>query len=535
MATRHLINEDGSPFNSGELDGLIDEFNSLNADERKNFRNDNAATIANHAANQILIVAGPGTGKSTLFKQRIRFWLEETAAAKILALSFVRKLVADLDADIQNDKDLSDKQKKQVQVSTLHKYARSIVEQNHGTREWKFVPHFQIISPLWTEVVWRDALLIAGQKDHSRLSFKAFETQIHDDNFDNSDEWVALKESYLTLCRFYNAAAFSDLILRAKEALAENPKLNQNEFFIIDEYQDFNAAEENLLVQIAEGTSGKLIVGDDDQVLYETLKSGKASLIRAIYNDSEVANAMLPFCGRCDFHITQAADHFIKQTPDPASIKKIYLPMSGDDDSTKIQAVVCATPTTAVDYIRKFIAEHQKEIDQRKKELVDGKSKDAFLLILSPSRAVRFYGNATEELRTLLEPFTDESVKYSDDYHKVLNYYALANYPLNNFTFRKVLHHEGLNENDLLALLETCFAEEKPFASLDTLSTKGALNKASGVKGVLEASSSVGQKVDALTKLIGVSDQISLRKDLKRAAIDKARIDAIEHQNEEEA
>jgi superfamily I DNA/RNA helicase len=110
---RHLINENGEPFEDQEL---------------------HARAIARHAAVEMLIVAGPGTGKSTLFKERILFWLEQDSSAGILALSFVRKLVADLDADIANDAGLTDAQKKQIDVCTLHKYARRVVEQNHGTK-----------------------------------------------------------------------------------------------------------------------------------------------------------------------------------------------------------------------------------------------------------------------------------------------------------------------------------------------------------------------------------------------------------------
>src|SRR5262249_27127998 len=165
MAARHLINENGEPFEDQELDALGKELNSLKSEERKTFRNENARAVARHAAGEMLIVAGPGTGKSLLFKERILFWLEQDSSARILALSFVRKLVADLDADIQNDTALTDAQKKQVDVFTLHKYARSIVEQNHGTKKWKFAPHFRIIGQDWKLVVWDDVVLINGQKD----------------------------------------------------------------------------------------------------------------------------------------------------------------------------------------------------------------------------------------------------------------------------------------------------------------------------------------------------------------------------------
>jgi superfamily I DNA/RNA helicase len=326
-----------------------------------------------------LIVSGPGTGKSRLFRDRILFWLKQDGAARILALSFVRKLVADLDADIQTDTTLSDAQKDQVDICTLHKYARSIVEQNHGTKEWTFEPHFRIIGQDWKVIVWDDVLLVTGQQDRATYSWRAFEKQLHDEKFDGSADWQTLKDGYFTLCQFYNAAGFGDLIVRAREALTENPDLNEHQFFIFDEYQDFNAAEENLLEQIINRANATLIAGDDDQVLYDTLKSGKASLIRAIYRNTDVVNAMLPFCARCDFHITSAASHFIKQAPDPDSIKKIYLPISEAGESHKIQVVACAAPSAAVDYIRKFIEDHKNEIDKRKADLAAGAAKDAYL------------------------------------------------------------------------------------------------------------------------------------------------------------
>lgn len=537
MAIRYLINEDGEPFTDGDLDALAKELDALGPAERITFRNENANAVAQHLAERILIVAGPGTGKSAIFKQRVLFWLNKSPDARILALSFVRKLVADLNSDIQNDKGLTDEQKGQVDIFTLHKYARSVVEQNRGTAEWRFAPHFRIIGQDWKSVVWHDVLLLSGQKDAKGYSWKAFEKQLYDEHFDESTEWKELKKGYFSFCQFYNAAGFSDLILRAKHALAENPGLNQHQLFIVDEYQDFNASEENLLNQITCAATGMLIVGDDDQVLYETLKSGKASLIRAIYADTDAVNAMLAFCGRCDFHITRAASHFIKQAADPDSIKKIYLPMSGNDTSPKVQVVGCSTATTAVDYIRKFIEDHSVEIEQRRTDLAAGNSKDAYLLILSPSGAVDFYrsNGAKEQLFDLVRPYSEKRTEFSEDYYKVLNYYSLANYPANNFTFRKVLHYENVSDKDLLSLLKAGMAGHKPLSTIDSDSVRNALAKAKAVREVVESKVSIDEKVKALTKLIQITDTKPLREDMERDAIDKQHVDAIEHQEEEDA
>ncbi len=537
MAPRHLINESGEPFEGKELRALARELDSLNPKQREDFRNKNAEAIAKHPAKQILIVAGPGTGKSTLFKQRVLFWLENDEDARVLALSFVRKLVADLQADIQNDRKLTDAQKQQVDVFTLHKYARSVVEQNRGTKQWRFTPHFRIIGQHWTAVVWGDVLSLAGQTDHESYAWKEFETQLHNDEFAESAAWKELRNTYFTLCRFYNATGFSDLIVRARDALAENPGLNQHDCFIFDEYQDFNAAEERLLEKITDTAEGTLIVGDDDQVLYETLKAGKASLIRAVYTDTAVVNAMLPFCGRCDFHITKTASHFIKQGADEDCIDKIYLPMTESGDTKKVRFVACATPSTAVDYIRKFIDDHKDGIEQRRKALAEGSSKDAFLLILSPSKKVDFYKphDAAKHLFDLIMPYRLDRHEFSDDYHKVLNYYALARHSNDNFNFRKVLHHEGLESEDLLPLIQKCLAESKSFAALDADNTKAALERAETVRDILDSNKTVTEKVTALCACIKIRAAELLCRDLEKSAINQARVDALHHQEEEDA
>lgn len=537
MAARHLINKDGKPFDDEELGALAEELDSLNPADRKSFRDENAQAIAKYHADRLLIVAGPGTGKSTLFKQRILSWLEKDNAARILALSFVRKLVADLQSDIQNDPTLTDGQKNQAEVFTLHKYARSIVERNHGTKDWAFAPHFRIIAQEWKAIVWTDVLALSEQKDHGRFAWKEFEKQLHNDEFDQSAEWKKLKDTYFRLCRFYNAAGFGDIILRAKDALAENPDLNEHQFFIFDEYQDFNAAEENLLEQITKEAEGVLIVGDDDQVLYETLKAGRATLIRAIYNDAAVANAMLPFCGRCDFHITRSAAHFIAQAADQDSITKIYLPISAAERSTKVQIVACAAPTTAVDYIRKFVEDHAAEIEERKKALERGEAKDAYLLILSPSRAVDFYkpNGAKDQLFKLIEPFRLERREFCDDYYRILSYYSLAKYPTNNFTFRKVLHYEKITEDVILMLLKTCVAQNKPLFAADHKSIKDAHLKATKVREILESKDTLDNKIEGISKQVQIEKIKALRRDLERHEINEQRVDTVEHQEEEAA
>ena len=81
---RHLINNDGTPFETSELQTLRDELDALDNNGRAEYRNQNASAIAQHNAVKILIVSGPGTGKSYLFLNRINHWYKQDAQAKVL-------------------------------------------------------------------------------------------------------------------------------------------------------------------------------------------------------------------------------------------------------------------------------------------------------------------------------------------------------------------------------------------------------------------------------------------------------------------
>lgn len=533
MTIRFLINDDGSPFESSELKILRSQLDALSDNERKNYRDLNASAVAKHKADKILIVSGPGTGKSYLFLDRINHWYQNDSQASVFVTSFVRKIVADLQNDIDDDKKLTDKQKSKISVSTLHKFARSIVEKNHGTRKWPFRPHFRIIGQSWKDVVWNDVLAFHPNLDKNAHGWENFEKQLHNDAFEGSGEWRKLKEIYFKLCKFYNAAGFADLILRAKTALKENSSLNKDNYFIVDEYQDFNLAEDALITQLVGNLKGLLIVGDDEQVLYEQLKSSKATLIRSLYKDKNYTNAMLPFDGRSSFCITKVAGHFIQQNREADCIEKIFLPIK-TNDGYKVQLIACATASTAIDYIEKFIADNKTAIDERKEKLEQGEETETFLLILTPAKKVNFYGKSKEKIKQIISEYQNGSPSFSEDYYKILNYYLLAGNPHNNFTFRKVLFYEEV-AGVVHGLIETALQSDKAFCELNPDDIKVVLTKCNNIKTVIDSGDPIDEKVNEISKYISVSNKNQLKEDMERQAINQDEISKIEHKEEEDA
>jgi len=534
---RYLINNDGTPFESAELKTLLNELDALNDDERTDYRNQNASAIAQHQAIKFLIVSGPGTGKSHLFLNRINYWYQQDTEAKVLVTSFVRKLVADLQNDIDK---LSDVQRSNIRALTLHKFARSIVERNHGTAEWRFQHYFRIIGHFWKDVVWFDVLAFHAALDRNIYTWKKFAEQLHNADFDDSDEWQKLKKTYFKLCQFYNAAGFADLILRAKDALVENTALNNSNYFIIDEYQDFNSAEDALINQLINEPNGLLIVGDDEQVLYEELKSSNPTLIQNRYQNTNYSKGMLPFCNRCSFHITKSSGHFIQQDREAECIDKIYLPINTDDGCPKVQVIACATPSSAVDYITKFVENNTKEIHERKNKLANGEEKDAFLLILTPGKKVKFYTNKRFDGKKIIDELISEykadNRYFSDDYYKISSYYNLANYPQNNFTFRKVLYYENIAEARIHELIEGAMQNGQDFGEFESEETKSVIKKCNDIKDVVEEEGvEIEDKIETMAGIISIADKDRLKEDIAQKPINQEVVEEIEYEEEGEA
>ncbi|MBU1755217.1 AAA family ATPase [Patescibacteria group bacterium] len=531
---RFLINTDGSPFDKDELNSLKSLLDGLSDGDREDFRNKNADQIAEDDSQSTLIVSGPGTGKSTIFLKRIEYWLKKYPTAKVRVVSFVRKLVADLQEDVTSNRSLSDEQKGQVNVSTLHRLARSVVEKNGGTTERPFKAHSKIIVDHWEEEVWEDAKQLLGIGDG--YTWKEMLENLHNANLSKEDRWSELITTYFKITNYYNAICFADMVILAASAVAENPELVEEDFFILDEYQDFNQAEDNFVTELTKNAKSILMVGDDDQVLYEKLKAGKAELIRKHYSDLSKANAMLPFCGRCAFHTTKASSEFINIDAEENCIDKVYLPLRGTEEGSRVTCVACPNPASAIDYVKKFINENKEALDERKAQLEDGTKKDAFLLILSPDKKLAFYGNEKDGLSEAIAAYqTTEKLKYGEDYFKVLTYNAFGNDETNNFAFRKILTYESVSRNDITTLIREALDAEVDFTKLDKEIVRSITEKSKRVVEVLENDELDAKgKAQAIATIIEISDIEKLEKDILQSTTEEEGF-KVEHEDEEAA
>jgi superfamily I DNA/RNA helicase len=457
----------------------------------------------------MLVVAGPGAGKSFLFMDRIKYWLPLNAGDSIYVSSFVRKLCKDLHDEIEANDEIGDEDQQRVTVTTLHTAARSLLERNHGTATQAFDPHIKVISSEWENVVWQDVLKFHPELDARVYSHNGFARQLHTEELDGSEKWIVVRDTYALLSRFYNAVGFADMIVLAREALEQSPELNQHLLWIIDEFQDFNRAEEHLIRAIVETARAVLIAGDDELALYQQLKSSLPEIIVSYYEDRTYANAMLPYCSRCSYYNCLAASSFIAKHRVTRAIGKVYLPFRRDEGDPKVQVVATATPSSAVDYIENFVDDHREELEAHRAQMEADEETDPFLLILSPAKKLDFYGwkNADKRLRDLVEQWSVVRLGRSPDYRRVASYASVTWDATDNFATRKVVKYEDFDPDSVHELLVEAINHDRRLADVVAERHPEVLERCNTTAGVLESDELTDeQKVDALSELFELED-----------------------------
>jgi superfamily I DNA/RNA helicase len=295
-----------------------------------------------------IVVAGPGTGKTFLFKELLK------GKNSALTLTFINSLVEDLSLELCG---LSD-------VKTLHGFARWIMGQ--ATRSAK-------IFPKMSQVIKEDAEIILAQKID-------FDTLFH--NMDDGNEHIALYKARKTL---YGHYGFTDVIFAAVKFLEQNQKrIPVFDQVIVDEFQDFNLLEVSLIELLA-SKSPILITGDDDQSLYY-FKNASPSYIRDRHRKGDPYEAFnLPYCSRCTRVIVEAINDVIKAAVGEGFLKgRIDKPYLYFEDEKK--EVDCAK-YPSLSHVRCFAKQFPYFIAKTIAEIAEERREKFSVLIIAPTKA----------------------------------------------------------------------------------------------------------------------------------------------------
>jgi len=292
-----------------------------------------------------LVVAGPGTGKTALFKELLRVADEERDTH--LVLTFINNLRNDLEQQLSEH----------ARVYTLHSYCLGLLHRNSALRPG-LSSDFRCFPGL-------ASLIKSDWKCIRKTSAPQFIRQMRNLETENDIPFYAARGEY------YDAVDFDDTVYRVYTHLATRTcTLDRYNLVLIDEYQDFNAMEAGFIDLLAE-TSPILIVGDDDQALYSQWRDSSSEYIRSLYRGGEYERFELPFCMRCPQVVVNAVNDVIKRAQQlnklEGRISKPYkhFPPAKGADSKKYPTISVAQTSVQrqnSNYMGQYIAQAISEI-----------------------------------------------------------------------------------------------------------------------------------------------------------------------------
>jgi len=240
-------------------------------------RSRHVGNILKSGSRKKVVVAGPGTGKTFLFREVLQ------GKDNCITLTFVNALVEDLSLELNG---LSE-------VRTLHGFARSFLA--------RLTNKEIAIFPKLPEVIEEDAVtLLKKEIDFNRVFHERDDKNEH-------IEFYSKRKTYYGDCYGY-----SDVVFAAVKYLELHPEqIPSYEQILVDEFQDFNRLEVSLIDLLSQ-KSPILLAGDDDQALYD-FKSASTEHIRSRHDDRTLGfeSFNLPFCSRCTRVIVEAANDVV--------------------------------------------------------------------------------------------------------------------------------------------------------------------------------------------------------------------------------
>jgi DNA helicase-2/ATP-dependent DNA helicase PcrA len=227
----------------------------------------------------LLVVAGPGSGKTRVLTHRVAALVATGLAQpwEILAVTFTNKAAAEMRERIAA---LVGQAASSMWISTFHSACVRILRAN---AELAGLPRsFSIVDTADSGRVVKSVLLDMGmpaeasdvKEARSIISRAKNDAMTAVSLAATSDAWCApVMEGYDERLRSMGSVDFDDILLRALVLLRSEPEVRARyqrkfRFVLVDEYQDTNAVQYEITQILAAGHGNICVVGDADQSIY---------------------------------------------------------------------------------------------------------------------------------------------------------------------------------------------------------------------------------------------------------------------------
>ena len=241
--------------------------------------NSSQTEAVTHGEGPLLVLAGPGSGKTRVIAHRIAYLVNELGVppGNILAVTFTNKAAAEMK---KRARDLTGELAGGIWIGTFHSICLRILKMEADFLEG-YTKDFVVYDQGDQLGLLKSCL---KELDYGENLFSPKGVLSEFDAVENSEELSFRDDFYgrrlKELYNFYkkelvkrNAMSFNDLLLQTNRLLSENEGVCfrfQNRFshVLVDEYQDTNVSQYRFTKILSQRYCNLFVVGDDSQSIY---------------------------------------------------------------------------------------------------------------------------------------------------------------------------------------------------------------------------------------------------------------------------
>ncbi|MBQ3163966.1 MAG: ATP-dependent helicase [Lachnospiraceae bacterium] len=282
-----------------------------------------------HGEGPMLVLAGPGSGKTLVITQRIKYLIEENQVKPehILVITFTKAAALEMQKRFLA---MTENRMLPVMFGTFHAIFFQILKQTYSFNATSIIKESQKIA-LIREVIKEipeQQILIHEQEDeeeniHKLLSeiSKVKNCGLQSHEFQSEivpiHIFSAIYQQYCKKMSMLKKVDFDDMVLLCYQLLHQRTdvlKLWQERFryILIDEFQDINPLQYKIIQMLASPQNNLFIVGDDDQAIYG-FRGSDPEIMRHFQQDyPNVERVLLNINYRSNSDIVDHANQLIK-------------------------------------------------------------------------------------------------------------------------------------------------------------------------------------------------------------------------------
>lgn len=316
--------------------------------------NPNQLAAAQWNEGPLLVLAGPGSGKTATLTARVARLVEkgQDESFRILCLTFTRKAATEMRERLLK---LVPDAKERVLLTTFHSFATDILRQ-HGSH-FGLSPDFEILEEAERVRIIKSVLdentgeltkFVSAEKTLTAIEF-LLRNLTPDDKVptllkdaEAGQQLRTLFVRYKEILKQQNCLDYGAILYFCEELLRERPRLSKQlrtvyRYICVDEFQDTNVAQYQVLRTIAPDKDANVfIVGDDDQVIYQW-NGASPRRVKELEQHYDLTTIQLPENYRCPPEVVALANALIVHNGERSPNKMPLLSMKAVSGASPVE------------------------------------------------------------------------------------------------------------------------------------------------------------------------------------------------------